>query len=68
MSINMYTFYKKKIESLHAGDGVMPLVNLSDIIAWKVIDNRNAHQIHPLTIDDDDSSDKDDDNDAEDAK
>ena len=56
MLINMYTFYKKKLESLHAGDGVMPLVNLSDIIAHNVISNRNAQQIRPLTVDDKDSS------------
>ena len=67
MSINMYTFYKKKLESLHAGDGVMPLVNLSDIIAHNVISNRNAQQIHRLTVDDEDSSDEDDEDNAKDA-
>jgi len=63
MSINMYTFYKEKLESLYAGDGVMPLVSLSDIIASNVINNRNTQQKHPLTIDDDSSLDKDDDKD-----
>jgi len=67
MSINMYTFYKKKLESLHAGDGVMPLVKLSDIIACNVISNRNAQQIHPIMVDDNDSSDREDEDNAEDA-
>jgi len=59
MSINMYTFYKEKFKSLCAGDGVMPLVSLSDIISWNVINNRNTQQIRPLTIGDDCSSDED---------
>ena len=67
MLINMYTFYKKKLESLCAGDGVMPLVNLSNIIASNVISNRNSQQIHPLTVDDEDSSDKEDEDNAKDA-
>jgi len=46
----------------------MPLVNLSIIIASNVINNRNAQQICPLTIDDDDSSNEEDDNDAKNAK
>jgi len=60
MSINMYTFYKGKLESLCTGDGVIPLVSLSDIIATKVINNRNTQQLCPLTIDDDSSSEEDD--------
>jgi len=67
MSINMYTFYKEKLESLCAGDGVIPLVSLSDIIAMKVINNRNTQQLRPLTVDDDSSSEEDDEDDGEES-
>ncbi len=67
MSINMYTFYKEKLESLCAGDGVIPLVSLSDVIATKVINNRTTQQIRPLTIDDDSSSEEYDEDDDEES-
>jgi len=67
MSINVYTFYKKKIESLHAQDGILSLENLSDIICQKVINNRNAQQIDPVTMDNENSSDEDNNNDAKES-
>jgi len=60
MSVNMYTFYKKQLENFRAREGVIPLVNLSDIIARTVINNRNAQQNRPLVVDDGDTSDDDD--------
>jgi len=68
MSVNIFTLYKKKLETFHERNGVIPLANLSDIIAQKVINNRNAQKSCPLLVDDGDTSNDDDDEDDNDAK